>query len=519
MRKSYAVSGIIGLVFLLFAAIDYVTASSFPFFVLVNLIAGVFAIVLWVTSNRGSLATVVGSRTARHGTNAVIYTVAFVGVLVAINYLSTLHHARFDLSAEKIYSLSPQSVSVAKELKQPLKFYGFFTGGTNPAARSLYEEYTYASPLISYELVDPDRHPELAQRFKVSVLNTTHIQYAGDKGNGTNVTDLNEQALTNAIIRVSQSGEKIAYYLVGHGEPNLDELQNGAGFGQFRQALEGEGYQVKTLLLASQPAVPKDCQVLVVAGPAKPLFPHEVEQIGAYLKKGGRVLVMLRPPYPSPTDEAALVKLVDEWGISAGDNIVVDQVVRLFAGPALGLNPVVDTYGPHPITTSFDQRTVFPMARAVEAKKGLKQGLDATWLAKTSETSWAEHDLAGIFQRQTAKFSDGDVKGPITVANAVDADLGRLGWGSGHARLVIFGSTDLADNEHINDFFNRDLLMNSTDWLLGQANAISIRPRALRLSRINLTVSQFNAVFVLSVLLLPELLLVAGIVVWWQRRN
>jgi ABC-type uncharacterized transport system involved in gliding motility auxiliary subunit len=85
--------------------------------------------------------------------------------------------------------------------------------------------------------------------------------------------------------------------------------------------------------------------------------------------------------------------------------------------------------------------------------------------------------------------------------------------------MVVIGSTDIATNQFLNNFFNRDFLMNGVDWLAGQTNSITIRPRALRASRFSLTIGEFDVVFVLSVLLLPELLLIIGIVVWWERRN
>src|SRR5262249_873388 len=74
-------------------------------------------------------------------------------------------------------------------------------------------------------------------------------------------------------------------------------------------------------------------------------------------------------------------------------------------------------------------------------------------------------------------------------------------------------------NQYISNFFNRDFFVNSADWLAGEENSISIRPRSLRASRFRLTVDQFSVVFALSVLLLPQLLLIAGIAVWWERRN
>ncbi|HYK63460.1 MAG TPA: Gldg family protein [Patescibacteria group bacterium] len=160
MRRSAALYGVLGLVLLAFGLIDYFISAGFRLFVWVNLAGGVFAIVLWITSSRSELATLSTGRSARYGANAAIYTIAFIGLLVAINYLSTLHHARIDLTSEKVYSLSSQSVNVVKGLQKPIKLYGFFQGGESPAARELYDMYAYYSPKVSYELVDPDKHPE-----------------------------------------------------------------------------------------------------------------------------------------------------------------------------------------------------------------------------------------------------------------------------------------------------------------------------------------------------------------------
>jgi gliding motility-associatede transport system auxiliary component len=521
MRRSAALYGYIGLVLLAFGVIDYTIAPEFRFFVWVNVVAGVFSLVLWITSSRSALSSIVGMRSAQYGTNAVIYTVAFVGVVVAVNYLSALHHRRIDLTSEKVFSLSSQSTSVVKQLKKPLKLIGFFEGGESQQARELYQMYAYASPKVSFQIVDPIKHPELAEKYKVSVTNTTHIEYGtGDKASGTNVTGLGEEGITNAIIRVTKNTKKIIDFLDGHGEADIDDSKAGDGMGALRTALEGEGYQVQKLLLASQPKVPDDVNIVVIAGPVRPLLPHEVEQLNDYLKRGGRVMVMFRPiPPNSSVDEKALEDFAAQWGVKVGNDVVVDQVVRLFAGPALGTSPLVQNYGESPITRGFKQRTVFPSVRSLSTEASLKTGLTVTPLAKTSATSWAETDLVALFEHQTAKLDDKDLRGPITVADAVDGDLKTLGWGTGDARMVIFGSTEFAENQFISEFFNRDFVINSTDWLAGEEAQISIRPRELRASRFRLTVDQFSIVFVLSVLLLPELLLIMGVAVWWERRN
>ncbi len=522
MKRTSALSGIIGIIFILFASFGYIlTAGGFArLFSFVNLMAGIIAIAGWLVSSRGSIGTMAGARTTRYGANAAVYSLAFIGVLVAINYLAIRYHRQFDLTSQNAFSLSPQSLEVIRGLKQPVKLYGFVEGGRSQVAQALFEEFAYQSPLITYQLIDPTRHPELAERYKVSVMNTAHIQYGGEDGSGTNVTDLTEQAITNGILKVTQTLQKTVCFLTGEGEADPDEASDATGLGQFKDALQGESYKVEKVNLVTADKVPDDCAVMVVAGPTRPLVPHVIDALNDYLKAGGRALITLRPPQPDKSvDETALVKLVADWGVKAGNNVVVDQVVRLYAGPTLGLNPVVTTYTPHPITASFDKQTVFPMVRTVDPVDPAIPGIQVTTLASTSDSSWAETDLDGIFKRQEAKFDGSDVKGPVVVADAIDANLDVLKYGKGEARLVVLGDTDIANNQFLGNFFNRDFVMNCVDWLAGESNQITIRPRSLRASRFNLTVQEFDVVFVLSVLLLPELLLIIGFAVWWERRN
>jgi ABC-type uncharacterized transport system involved in gliding motility auxiliary subunit len=65
--------------------------------------------------------------------------------------------------------------------------------------------------------------------------------------------------------------------------------------------------------------------------------------------------------------------------------------------------------------------------------------------------------------------------------------------------------------------FNHDLLLNAFGWLGSQEELLSIRPRSLRASRVQFTRDEATAIFYLSVLLVPEALLIAGLAVWWRR--
>jgi ABC-type uncharacterized transport system involved in gliding motility auxiliary subunit len=298
-------------------------------------------------------------------------------------------------------------------------------------------------------------------------------------------------------------------------------MDRAGGCGRAAQALAGENYDIKPLMLMTAPKVPVYCAVVIVAGPVKPLFPAEVDAIDSYLKNGGRALVMLRPQLPGhPSEETSLINMINQWGLTVGNDIVLDQELHLFSGPTLGLSPLVELYPPHQITAQLNnKRTLWPMVRSVEPINETKTGLQAWPLAQTGDTSIAATEVDAIFKEQKFKQGPKDRKGPITVAAAVVADNKTLKWGTGNARLVVFGDTDFADNQNLSQVFNQDFFLNAADWLAGETATIAIRPRTLRASRVSLTPNQFNNVFVASVLMLPELLLIVGIVVWWERRN
>jgi ABC-type uncharacterized transport system involved in gliding motility auxiliary subunit len=65
---------------------------------------------------------------------------------------------------------------------------------------------------------------------------------------------------------------------------------------------------------------------------------------------------------------------------------------------------------------------------------------------------------------------------------------------------------------------NRDLFLNTVNWLAQQENLISIRPKDPEDRRVSLTSDQAKLIFWLSILIIPGLILAAGVQTWWRRR-
>jgi ABC-type uncharacterized transport system involved in gliding motility auxiliary subunit len=516
VRRSSSLLGLIGLVLLLFAGVAalFTRARSFVdvVYIFINGFFGVFALIAYLSAGLDNLRSVVSERSTRYGANVLLSSVVFLAVLGLVNYISSRHTHRFDLTEQGVYSLSPQSINVVKNLQDDLQIQAFVEGGVNPQLRDLLESYAYASPKVKFELIDPDRQPELAEKYKVSAYNTVRFEYGKES---TTITQPTEENITNAIIKVTRTTRKTVCFIEGHGEPDTDDVQSANGLASLKQALTNENYEVKKVLLASMEKVPDDCNAVVVSGPQKPYLNSELTALGAYLDGGGRALLLL-PPREGNEFQPLLAK----WGVKLGKDVVVDQVLRLFQGPALGLAPLVNTYAAHEITRDFKQRTVFPMTRSVHADAAGKKGLQATELVKTSPSSWGETDLDGLFDRSEASLDPSvDAKGPVPIAVVVTADLKQMGNGKdATARLAVYGSVDFAENREFDGtYYNRDLLLNTIDWLVGQADLLSIRPRGVRASRVQFTQEQGTVIFYLSVLVIPELLLLAGIAVWWRR--
>ena len=65
---------------------------------------------------------------------------------------------------------------------------------------------------------------------------------------------------------------------------------------------------------------------------------------------------------------------------------------------------------------------------------------------------------------------------------------------------------------------NRDLFLNTVNWLAQQENLISIRAKDPEDRRITLTPDQDRLIFWLTIFIIPGLILLMGIQAWWRRR-
>jgi ABC-type uncharacterized transport system involved in gliding motility auxiliary subunit len=450
-------------------------------------------------------------------TNYALYLTAYVliilAVLVAANVLANRYNKSYDATSNKRYTLSDQTIKVVRNLKQDATISYYDRMSEFARAKDLLDRYDALSPKLTVAYVDPDRKPQLAKAAGVKNYGTIFVEAGGRREEAKSLT---EEELTSALIRSLKGAAHMVCAVTGSGEHDPDDQRSG-GAAAFKQLLEKNNYKARSISLLEKAEVPGDCTVLVIDGPRLDYTEPVVKAIGSYVEKGGRALFMLDPPLKMGRMDiaanAGLGKLLESWGVTANNDMVLDMsgVGQLFGlGPEM---PLVTSYEQQPIVKDLKgSATVFPVTRSLDVKSTDKTKVEK--LFETNENSYADTDLSSTDIRIDPRK---DKKGPLTLAAAGSYEGGK---GGGKGRFVVVGGSAWADNGVLTSrsFDNRDLAMNMVNWLSSDEDLISIRPKEPADRPLSMSARQMDWVFYVCLVLMPLIAVAGGISVWWKRR-
>jgi ABC-type uncharacterized transport system involved in gliding motility auxiliary subunit len=514
----------IGLALLAFELFLYLARAKWDVVDWIILGAGAAWLIVSVIVNFSSLREKVITRSARYGLNMFLMIVIVLGIIVFVDILTAKHSKRFDLTEGKRFTLSEQTQKVLKALENNAEILCFYTAGASNRMQmeDLLSQYKYYTDKLKYRFIDPDRNPAEAKKYEIKYDGTAVVIY-GDKNE--KVVGSSEEDLTNALVKMTRKQQKTIYFLKGHGEKEIGDSE-ASGLSSLKTELEKQQYQVKEIALA-QEELPGNCELLIVAGPKTAPFDAERTIIKNYILSGGKVLFLL-DPFSTPE----LVKLVNSFGFDVGNNVIVEPVSRIFGGD-LHI-PVVLKYEEHDITKALNVMSFYPLARSVQLKENLPEGVTAQGLASTSQQSWGETDEKALEQGIVNRDEGVDLMGPLTIAAAAIIDIDKFEKkeekneevkekaepiGNKKARMVVFGDSDFASNTYFNQQGNSDILLNSINWLAQEEDLISIRPKDTKSTPITLTLIQGRIIFWLPVVILPAAVLLIGFYSIISRRR
>jgi len=452
------------------------------------------------------------SRQARYGGNTLLMTLIFIAILVAFNFLSMRHFKRWDLTAEKRFSLAPESVEILKNLQSPVTVLYFASGGSQSDTGLLLDQYRAASSKLQVQTIDPDAQPTLARQYGVTTYGTL-VLVAGERQ--VTVSNPTESEITSALIKLMRTTQPVVYFTTGHGERDLEDGGN-LGFSNTKSGLERDGFQIKPLMLATTSTVPADAAVVVVGGPHAAFAPGEVDILRTYLARGGRVMVMVDSSLDTQDHklgDAGLGGLLSEWGITLRDDFVLDPVSSQVTDPGV---TIAAKYGPSPITQKLgNMATFFPGTRSMALATPAPSNITLTPLVQTSDQSWGAANLDAVVNGfRTGSFPGPgaqDAKGSLVIAAQAENSQTK-------ARLVVFGCSSFAANVVSPQPGNLDMALNAVNWLAEQESQITIRPKPFETRQLIPSTRMTIQVFGISIILMPLAVLAVGAIVWWRRR-
>ena len=483
----------------------------------VFLITGASILLLSAVIKRDSVFGYLRKRSTKYGINAVVLSIIVLGILVLANYTLNRHSWRLDTTSSGQYSVAPQTVKILEALEEEVTVTAFQTGLESGRLNDLLKEYAYYSDKFKYEVVDPDKNPDLAKSLSVKKYGQLILQVGGRI---ERIEDVTEEKITNALIKISSTKDYNIYFLSGHGEKNFELPKNERDSYSLAAAELGKvNYNLSKLELFQADSVPEDASLVLLAGPAKSLLQREVSALNVFLSRGGSLLLLIEPR----VSDSGLEQFISGLGVKIQDDIILEQSASfIISGGGLKRNtrvsiePTAAAYGVHRITEDFSLASVYPTARSLLVRSENDSGdYEITELIYSSKSSWGETDLALLDKNQTIFDKNVDHPGPLVIGV-----VGKVKEGKSGGRFIIVGDSEFASNPYIERApGNKDLFLNMVSWLLEDESLISIRPKDPEDRRVNMTLKESQIVFWLLIVTLPIAILGFGATIYIRRRR
>lgn len=431
-----------------------------------------------------------------------LFVVLIVATAALLAYLAREYRVEHDLTQSHRNTLSAATLDALKQLDGPVSVTAYAMerdANGEPLHRRIEEflrPYQRAKPDIALTLVDPREQPKAAAQAGVRGPVELRVEF---KRRTERLSEFNEQAFANVLMRLARGSERMVMWLDGHGERKLNGAAN-HDLGEFGRLLESKGFRLSSLILALAQEVPANTAALVIASPQVNILPAEVQKIRAYIKAGGSLLWLI-----DPEPLRGLAPVAEMLGLVLTPGMVTDpDAARLNASPTLAVAAV---YGRHAITDGFNLITVFPQARQVNT---------------IDNDEWRIRPLVEVAPRGCVKTGkpEGscdprrDVAGPITIAAAFERTIGDR-----QQRIVVVGNGSFLSNTFIGNGGNRALGVNIVNWLAGDENLITIQPRDAADNSIDIDQTSLYLIAFSFLFVLPLAFIVTGAVIWWRRRR
>ena len=422
-----------------------------------------------------------------------IQLVVLLGLLVMINLLAAKFPARLDVTSRQTYALSAMAEDLLRNLKYDVEIWvntdagmsedRSFPNGMTVLGEMLEEFRRRTDHVKVYFFTGPNtkRYDEF-QRHWSAVTPATLFILAHLDGNRTNKKTVDiqetyqgnpttgevsvfrgEPLLVQAIRDLGGATKRIVYESEGHREIVTADARRMSTLSNFLRL--NEGVEIRRLPLNEYKTIPVDCDLLMIMAPEQPFLDNELEVIREYLERGGSLLVTMRPKV-----RTGLEKLLEEYSIKVGDNIVLDP--QQYVPPSMA-DLVLINFNIHPVNRQMaNVQFRMPQSCTVDPIQRRDNSWTITPLAAAGPASWEEKGQVGVERpKKDADEREGDMKLIVAVEKVAKFPMDEK---HKMARIIVWGSALPFTNDVLRTpaEFNRlqgQYVVNHFRWLMDRA--------------------------------------------------
>lgn len=458
-------------------------------------------------------------RTTKHGMNMGAMILLFVVLLVSLNFLAVRHNRTFDMTAERLNSLSEQSQDVLAKVGNDVRFTVLYKGqgatDMRQQLRQAFMIYQENSSKVRTRFIDVYVENLLAQEYLNELPDRDHgeVFFFVEYGERRLRVDApyGEEQITSAIIRATREDVKNIYIITGHGERDIDS-NDAEGASGFRQALEDSSFKVHKWSIIEQGLLPEKADVVAILGPATQYLDQEMDLLRSYARSGGRLFIAI-----DPGQRHNLANLTKSFGVEFQNNYIINEIASAVGrGSASAIGVVYDRNSE--VTrrmTSGSHLTMYDVASELRVDPGAHEDLRFVELVMTDSRSFTLPEL-----QQPSEIPP---RGSKVLAISVEGQLPPPTddpefLTDPRFAAVVFGDSDFLTNKSIIQWHNRDIAVNAISYLAEESDLITIRPKSPAGTHLILTRTT-QASVVIAGLSLPVIFLILSGVLWYRRRG
>jgi hypothetical protein len=491
------------------------------------------------------------------GTNVVVQVLIIVFIIALVNWIGFRQFKRWDFSRNQKYALAPMTKNILGNLDKPVKAIVFFPSAQALAGdvSSLLREYEYASgKKLTVEFVDPYKNliraRELAEQYKFGASDNIVILDYNGKSKFVNAMDMaeldssgammgqpptirsfkGEEAVTSALLELTEEKQNKLYLVGGHGEPDL----NAENLTALKAYLGRQNVKFEAVNLNNVDAAPADATGLIILGPKTDYSEREMKLISDFWnEKKGRLFVFLSGNVKTPRLNEFLaqqgVTPQNDRVLKTGTVLAPDEQGNLGLRSGIMGSPMAKiTEQGKEITKDLagidTQLFGATQSLALDQAGTTTKNIKLTPILESGEGFWGETEYtSGEATRAAPVFFDPskDKMGPLTLGVAVEkGGLEDPRVKVETARMVVFGNSGFVLDEglRVSDV-GIDLTVNALNWLVNREQIAGIAPKPKEPVRLSLDENQLRKLAMTVVLVIPGCVALIGFAAWWKRRS